>query len=220
MTAPASSNPGPDHGSAVLIIYGLPWRSCLFLHFPLFQAASLHYARSDSAEHTGRQWGRWLWSSSSAAAAWVGPIRHGATARRAAAMHFIQEFTIQYPEFTENFHKFTIFFMTFFTIFFRHDFQYGIFHWKMAKIHDIWHEFMKNHDFWCTRKCRLVSWQKFYIRVHIQTHGKSRIHIWTHEKTYDFGCTKTCPVIVVIPMNSYMKANFMSSYENSYMKLY
>ena len=23
----------------------------------------------------------------------------------------------------------------------------------MAKIHDIWHELMKSHDFWCTRKC-------------------------------------------------------------------
>ena len=66
---------------------------------------------------------------SGAAAAWVGPIRHGVASRRAAGIHFIQEFTKQYPEFTENSDQFTIFF----TIFVRHDFQYDLSHEKRPK---------------------------------------------------------------------------------------
>ena len=54
-----------------------------------------------------------------AAAAWMGPIGQEAAARRAAGMHFTQEFTMQYPEFTIHY---------IFTIFFRRDFQYDLFH--------------------------------------------------------------------------------------------
>ena len=44
-------------------------------------------------------------------------------------------------EFIKIFHHFTIFFTIFFMIFL-----------KEAKIHDIWHKFMKNYEFWCMKK--------------------------------------------------------------------
>ena len=124
-TAPASRN------LTMVVRYACMGCSGGPTYFSTFQAASLHYARSRACNQSLRGIGTVVLPNrpadneaggSGAAAAWVGPIRHGVASRRAAGIHFIQEFTKQYPEFTENSDQFTIFFTTFFTIFFRHDF--------------------------------------------------------------------------------------------------
>ena len=135
-TAPASRN------LTMVVRYACMGCSGGPTYFSTFQAASLHYARSRACNQSLRGNGTVVLPNrpadneaggSGAAAAWVGPIRHGVASRRAAGIHFIQEFTKQYAEFTKNSDQFTIFF----TIFLRYDLD-QISYIKRAKIHDIW----------------------------------------------------------------------------------
>ena len=72
----------------------------------------------------------------------------------------------------------------------------------MQKGQNSWYLAWFHENFW-NLVYQEVSCRKIHIRIHILIHGNSWIHIqnsymnsctWIHEKTYDFWCTKKCPV--------------------------
>ena len=67
----------------------------------------------------------------------------------------------------------------------------------MKRGNDIWHEFMKNYEFWCTKKCPGKEFIYEFMKNHEFIYEFMK-------KTYDLGCTKKCPVKEFLYMNSYI----------------
>ena len=62
--------------------------------------------------------------------------------------------------------------------------------WKEAKIHDIWHELMKNYEFWCTKKC---PGKEFISEFIYELMGNSEFKIELMKKTYISGVPRSVP---------------------------
>ena len=90
---------------------------------------------------------------------------------------------------------------------------------KRGQIHDIWHDFMKNSEFWYTKKCPGKEFISEFIYEFMKNHEFKYEFI---KKTYDLGCTKTCPVkefyfftyefMNTQNMNSYMINSYMNKH--------
>ena len=73
---------------------------------------------------------------------------------------------------------------------------------KRGKIHDIWHEFMKKYEFWCTKKCPGTEFIYEFIYEFMGNHD----FIYEFMKKNDLGSTKKRPVKEFLYMNSYMNS--------------
>ena len=77
----------------------------------------------------------------------------------------------------------------------------------MPDIQDIWHDFMKNFEFRCTKKCPGKEFILEFTYEFIENH---ECIFEFMKKTFDFGCTKKWS------KNSLTLLLYMNSYLNSY----